>query len=172
MSKKTFFILLFIGVLFISSLLIGWIRGVQNQLSMPIAVDVPFVSQKTDHNAWATSTPMKVGTTSPLVFDTFTSEAIVTNPLILTGKAPGTWYFEASFPVRIEDTAGNILGQGSAEATEDWMTAKLVPFKLKITFKKTNAEDGFVIFHNDNPSGDSKNSKEVRVPIVFKIFLQ
>src|SRR4051812_32842409 len=31
---------------------------------------------------------------------------LVKSPLTVTGKARGTWYFEASFPVRLEDANG------------------------------------------------------------------
>ncbi|MDP4009114.1 MAG: Gmad2 immunoglobulin-like domain-containing protein, partial [bacterium] len=39
------------------------------------------------------------------------SNKIVASPLHIEGEARGTWYFEASFPIHIEDANGTILGQ-------------------------------------------------------------
>src|ERR1035437_3698542 len=58
----------------------------------------------------------------------------VASPLQITGQAPGTWYFEASFPVKIYDANGQLLGNVPAQAQSDWMTENLVPFAATLTF--------------------------------------
>ena len=96
----------------------------------------------------------------------------VESPLHVEGRANGSWYFEASFPIKIISAKGNILGQGLAEATEDWMSTSSVPFSADITFvapplSKTSSTTGYVVFSRDNPSGIPANDDSFKVPVVF-----
>jgi hypothetical protein len=91
----------------------------------------------------------------------------ISSPLVVTGRARGPWYFEASAPVMVIDTTGKVLGQGFVEAQGEWMTTEFVPFKGTIRFDSTNSEGGAVIFMNDNPSGDESRSKYLAVPVFF-----
>src|SRR3989344_4037566 len=77
----------------------------------------------------------------------------IVSPVTITGKARGTWYFEASFPITILDGNGKILGQGHAEAKSDWMTNEFVPFTATITFTKSTTTTGAILLEKDNPSG-------------------
>jgi hypothetical protein len=91
----------------------------------------------------------------------------ISSPLVVTGRARGSWYFEASAPVMVVDTTGKVLGQGFVEAQGEWMTTEFVPFKGTIRFDGTNSEGGAVIFMNDNPSGDESRAKYLAVPVFF-----
>ncbi len=91
----------------------------------------------------------------------------ITSPITITGEARGTWYFEASFPVRIEDANGKVLAQGPAQAQGEWMTENYVPFSITLNFVKPESGNGFIIFEKDNPSGLPENANELRVPIQF-----
>jgi hypothetical protein len=93
--------------------------------------------------------------------------ATVADPLTITGQARGNWYFEASFPVKLIDANGVILGQGPVQATGDWMTTEFVPFKGSLTYKNPTTNTGTLIVHNDNPSGDPAKDKELRIPVRF-----
>jgi hypothetical protein len=93
--------------------------------------------------------------------------AVISSPLVVKGFAKGTWYFEASFPIKIIDAKGNVVGQKFAEAESDWMTEKFVPFSGTIEFSAKAGEKGFVVFQKDNPSGLPENDAELRVPIIF-----
>lgn len=97
----------------------------------------------------------------------------VSSPLTITGTARGTWYFEASFPIRLYDANGRELGVAVAEAQGDpatgevnWMTEDFVPFKATLTFNEPTTETGMLVFEKDNPSGlpqfDAKHSIPVR----------
>src|SRR3989344_5192810 len=46
----------------------------------------------------------------------------VASPLTIEGRARGTWYFEASFPVELLDAAGKQLVILPAQAKDEWMT--------------------------------------------------
>lgn|SRR3989338_3611648 len=41
------------------------------------------------------------------------------SPLTVSGRAKGTWFFEASFPVKLVDEFGNLISQGLAWAKND-----------------------------------------------------
>ena len=92
-------------------------------------------------------------------------------PLVISGKARGPWYFEASFPITIVDWDGRIIGEGHAEATSDWMTTEFVPFKATVPFvlpPDTAYKRGAIILKKDNPSGLPQNEDSFEIPIVFK----
>lgn len=93
---------------------------------------------------------------------------LVTSPLDIQGEARGTWYFEASFPVKLLDSNGNEIALGVANAQGDWMTENFVPFKLSLIFSKPATEIGILVLVKDNPSGLYQNDDQVSFPIRFK----
>lgn len=90
-------------------------------------------------------------------------------PLLVVGKARGNWYFEGSFPAKIIDANGNILAELPMQADGEWTTPDFVPFRNEIHFEKPTTETGTLILRNDNPSGLPENSKELDIPLKFKI---
>ncbi len=99
--------------------------------------------------------------TSPLANTT------VKSPLVVTGVARGTWYFEASFPVRLLDGNGVEIAVAPAQAQSDWMTEDFVPFQVSLTFTSPATPTGTLVLQKDNPSGDPINDAELRIPILF-----
>jgi hypothetical protein len=93
---------------------------------------------------------------------------VVSSPLIISGKARGTWFFESTFPVKLLDAKGTVLAFGPASAQEDWMTAEFVPFKITLTFPAPSTDTGTIELHNDNPSGMPERDDLLVVPVVFK----
>jgi hypothetical protein len=94
---------------------------------------------------------------------------VVSSPITITGEARGGWYFEGSFPVRIEDANGNILGQHYASAKGEWMTNEYVPFTSELAFTNSNTETGILILSKDNPSDLREFDDEILIPIRFNI---
>ncbi len=92
----------------------------------------------------------------------------VKSPLSISGQARGNWFFEASFPVKILDANGKVLGQGSAKTTSDWMTENFVPFTASLTFTASTTSTGKLVLEKDNPSGLAKNADQLEIPIKFK----
>ena len=96
----------------------------------------------------------------------------ISSPLKVSGKARGSWYFEASAPFKITDANGKVLATSHIQAEGEWMTTDYVPFTGTISFSTATgtatSTSGFVVFENDNPSGDPKLSKSVSIPIYFK----
>lgn len=93
---------------------------------------------------------------------------IIGSPLEVSGKAKGTWFFEASFPVKLLDGNGDVIAIGIAQAQGDWMTENFVPFKAELNFQNPKTKSGTLIFQKDNPSGLPENAGEFKMPVVFK----
>ncbi len=91
--------------------------------------------------------------------------AVVGKDFSVIGKARGTWYFEASFPVKVLDKDGNVLAQMPAQAEGGWMTENFVPFKADIKIPETYIGPATLILKNDNPSGDPTRDKSISFPI-------
>jgi hypothetical protein len=91
----------------------------------------------------------------------------IPNPVTLTGKARGSWFFEASFPAVILDSNGKVLGTIPVQADGEWMTSDFVPFSVTFPYIKPTTTKGTLILKKDNPSGESKNDDELRVPVIF-----
>ncbi len=91
----------------------------------------------------------------------------ISNPLIVKGKARGSWFFEASFPVKLYDADGQLIGTGIAQAQDDWMTTDFVPFEALIDFDSPKTKNGVLVLEKDNPSGLIENYKEVKIDVFF-----
>jgi hypothetical protein len=91
----------------------------------------------------------------------------VASPLTITGKARGTWFFEASFPVVLVDEQNKQVAVGVAQAKGEWMTEDFVPFSATLTFVSPAKGKGTLILKKDNPSGDPARDDSLRVPVTF-----
>lgn len=92
---------------------------------------------------------------------------IITSPLTVEGEARGTWFFEASFPVKLYDGEGRELIAVPAQAEGDWMTEDFVPFKVTFAFAATSGP-GVLVLEKDNPSGLPEYDDSLTIPVVFK----
>jgi len=106
-------------------------------------------------------------TTENIVVDFPISHSIITSPLVIHGRARGSWFFEASFPVKLLDADGNIVAFGSAQAKGDWMTTEFVPFEITLTFTKPRKQQGTLLLEKDNPSGLAEKVESISIPIRF-----
>jgi len=89
------------------------------------------------------------------------------SPIIIIGKARGTWYFEASFPIRLLDPIGNEITSSHAEAKGEWMTENFVPFKTELIFNVSATTTAELILQNDNPSGLPEYDKQIKIPLIL-----
>lgn len=86
----------------------------------------------------------------------------------INGEARGTWFFEATFPVRIEDSNGKVIASHYVQANGEWMTENFVPFNGSIELgENIPAGKGYLILEKSNPSGLIEHADELRVPILF-----
>lgn len=91
----------------------------------------------------------------------------LTSPFVVYGEAPGTWYFEASFPVQLLDGNGAVILTTHVTAKSDWMTASLVPFEATLVFGLPITRTGTLVFQKDNPSGLPEHAGSFSVPVHF-----
>ena len=94
--------------------------------------------------------------------------SVLSSPLIITGQARGSWFWEAQFPVRLLDGNGNLVSSTAAQAQGEWMTADFVPFSATLTFQKPDTKKGTLILQKDNPSGLSEHDDALIIPILFE----
>jgi len=94
--------------------------------------------------------------------------ALVASPLKVSGKARGTWFFEANIPVTLKDSNGKILAQKGFQAKGEWMTEEFVEFEDTLIFATPETEFGVLLIEKDNPSGLPENDAAFAVPVRFK----
>lgn len=155
----------------------GWTLSIISLLII-IAAIILFVLPGSTHAPTVDTQPQ--ATTTPdtavqhpslgdlLVVESLSNNGTIASPLTITGRARGTWYFEASFPIEIKNASGTVIAQGPAKAQGDWMTQEFVPFKITLTFPaQAKGSKGTVVLHNDNPSGLPENDKKLEIPVTF-----
>src|SRR4030042_3983494 len=91
----------------------------------------------------------------------------VASPLIVRGRVRGSWFFEASFPIKILDAQGNEISVSYVQAKGEWMTSDFVDFEGQLRFISPSLSSGTLVLQNDNPSRLPENQKEFRVPVIF-----
>lgn len=167
MNNNTKFFLLFaiVGVLVISG--VYFLINRQNTVVVLNGDTMPdgIVPTSTSLQNNTSSTMNLIEVTAPV------ASQLISSPVLVEGKARGSWYFEASFPVKIVDANEKVLVQVPIQAQGDWMTTNFVPFSTVVTFTTPTAQTGFVIFEKDNPSGLPQNAAEYRVPVKFTNFV-
>jgi hypothetical protein len=93
----------------------------------------------------------------------------VSSPIEISGKAKGSWFFEGSFPIQLVDSSGNILGQGIATSTEDWMTENFINFSAEISYTKaTSTRRALLVLSKDNPSDNPEFDQSIFIPLILK----
>ncbi len=93
---------------------------------------------------------------------------IVSETIIIEGKAKGTWFFEATMPVDLLTSDGSEIVQGFVEATSDWMTEEYVPFKGELKFVlPEGVEKGILVFKTANAAGLPQFDDSFEVPVRF-----
>ena len=93
--------------------------------------------------------------------------ATVLKEFIVTGEARGVWDFEASFPVEVRDSDGNVVGRGIAQANGEGMTEEFVPFSAPVTIENYSGPARLVLI-KDNPSGLPEHDDSVSFPVVVQ----
>lgn len=75
----------------------------------------------------------------------------IKSPLAISGKAGGSWFFEASFSIKIYDKNENLLGTAIASTMSNWMTSEFVPFTAVLKFKTPTTKKGRLILEKTTP---------------------
>lgn len=91
--------------------------------------------------------------------------ATVTSPISIDGTARQSMFFEAVFPIKLFDKAGNLIATAQAHATDDWTTNDPVTFAATLVIPTTYEGDATLVFAKDNPSGLPQNDAQISVSI-------
>lgn len=95
------------------------------------------------------------------------SGSVVSSPLRVSGEAPGTWFFEATFPYRLVAADGTELTSGTVTAGGDWMTEAPVAFEASIEFEVTTETNAVLVLSKENPSGLPEHDASYEVPLLL-----
>ena len=103
----------------------------------------------------------------PIRVDSPAASSAVFSPIQIKGSAPGNWFFEGVFPIRLYDSQGKLIAQAQAKAQGEWTTKNFVPFSATLDFSVSSEQTGTLVFMKDNPSGLPQNSEEYKVSITL-----
>lgn len=93
--------------------------------------------------------------------------SVISSPVTIVGMARGVWFFEGSFPIRLEMGSGTVVAVGVAKALGEWMTEEFVPFEGLLTFSTQATGSATLIFKKDNPSGLSEKDDRLSFPVIL-----
>lgn len=136
-----------------------WLIG-RNDTTPPDVVHNATTTPKASQEKYINAVPGDVVVSAPAL------GSLVPVQFDVTGSAKG-WYFEASFPVEVQDTNGKVVAQAPAQAQGDWMTAEPVPFKATLTVKDFHGP-AMLVLKKDNPSGEPARDASYSMPIVVQ----
>ena len=97
-------------------------------------------------------------------------DEIISSPLKITGFVNGLGWigFEGQVgTVKLLDSKGNELAMGILTAQGEWMQIK-INFETELKFAAQDDSIGYLVFHNENPSGEPLRDKIFTLPIKFK----
>lgn len=93
-------------------------------------------------------------------------DARITSPLIASGVADNTWYFEAVFPARLMAQDGTMIAEAPAIAASDWMASGDVPFNVEMAFTVDRETHATLVLEEDMPR-ENQEPRQVRIPVVL-----
>ncbi len=89
------------------------------------------------------------------------------SPLAVVGQVPGGWSFEASFPVKLLNSKGEVVAEGPATVLGDWMSGEPASFAVSLTWSSSQTGVGSLVLAKDNPSGLPANDDSLTIPVKF-----
>lgn len=105
----------------------------------------------------------------PIVVFEPVPNAIISSPVLIKGQARGSWFFEASFPVKLLDGNGKPISSGIAQAEGEWMTNDFVSFRAELSYNGfSSTTSGVLVLKKDNPSGMRELDDELILPVRFR----
>jgi hypothetical protein len=98
----------------------------------------------------------------------------IDSPFVVEGEARGTWFFEASFPIRLETADGQEIGIGLAQALDDWMTVDFVRFRALVEFDASEhaGQTATLVLERDNPTGLPEHDRSIEIPVILPVSIE
>lgn len=129
----------------------------------------PIVNNAVNNSVATTTTDSNNAKKDLIIVDVPAKNMAISSPFVVSGKARGYWFFEASFPIELRDMQGNLLETIIAQAQGDWMTTEFVPFTANLIFTKPVSPMPVVlVFKKDNPSGLPEHNDSIEIPVIIK----
>lgn len=124
-------------------------------------------------NSFEFTVELQEGRAQDILVEKPEENKIISSPLLISGEARGTWFFEATAPVTLVDWDGKIIAESYLEAEGDWMTNSFVPFSATMEFDEPEnigdfSDRGTLIFRRSNPSGLPDNDEAYEVNVRFR----
>jgi len=178
MNNKKNLLILGVVLLLVVVMLVLWMK--QTPATMP--VEEPVVEEENNEEEvvnldeeWVNDhLPGIAAEADRIVLESIQPGDVIESPLVVSGEARGPWYFEADFPVYLNDWNGLTIATGIAVAEGEWMTEDFVPFTVTMTFTNPyNVGDpdfmkkGTLILQRNNPSDLPENDAAIEVPVFF-----
>jgi hypothetical protein len=135
----------------------------------PVLESYPPQCKTRDGKSFAQDIGNELELTDTIRMTTPRPQTIVGSPLTIEGEARGTWFFEASFPVKLVDANETVIVEHYATAQGEWMTEAFVPFTTTLSFPTPETATGTLILMRDNPSGLPEHDQELRLPVRFNL---
>ncbi len=104
-----------------------------------------------------------------IIVDNVTFNQRLTSPFTVTGKAPGTWYFEAVFQAKLVAADGAVIAEAPAQAQSDWMTEAPVPFAAAFTFSVPSDTRATLLLAEDiyRSEDHPEATRVLKIPVVL-----
>ncbi|MBI4444754.1 MAG: Gmad2 immunoglobulin-like domain-containing protein [Acidobacteria bacterium] len=93
----------------------------------------------------------------------------ITNPVRISGKARGLWFFEGQFPVSLRDQNGHAVARSYAKAKEEWTRPELVAFEAELEFPADSNGEAQLVFERIH-QGTGAVVQSFEVPVRLKRF--
>ncbi len=104
--------------------------------------------------------------TVPVVINAPVSGARVTSALVVEGTAPGDWFFEAQFPVKLVAADGTVLAEAPARSSGETVTEQPVPYRAELVFVVTQETQAMLVLEEDMPA-DNTDPRAFTIPVVL-----
>jgi len=134
----------------------------------PAPTQAPTTANSTSSTQTAATTTPEQPLHTRVVVTAPVSGATVGQTFTVSGQAPGNWYFEAVFPIKVVDGDGNAIGHGQGQAQSDWTTTAQVPFTATVTLDAPYHGAATLVLLKDNESGLPENDDSLEVPVVIQ----
>lgn len=165
MKKYTTWMLLLIAILLVTigGLLAYLIWGRSDDTPSQTVSSDTASSHSVENRSFTSAKGVKIE------IDNWPKSGVISSPLTITGKVPGSWAYEGSFPIDVVYEGDIGLPGTTAKLQGDWMTDAMVPFTATLTFDaRTMASDDVgIVLRNANPSGLPENDDSLSLKVYF-----
>jgi len=133
---------------------------------MPIMESYPRQCRSANGQSFSENIGNELEKSDLIVIDSPRPNQTIKGETIISGRARGPWFFEASFPVKLFDETNKEIATTVAQAQGEWMTEGFVPFKATLLIPASFSGKATLLLKKDNPSGEPQFDDELIVPII------